>query len=139
MIRIDPHLQLDESEIKESFILATGPGGQKVNKVSSGVQLRFDILNSPSLPPEIQRRLISIAGKRVTDDGVLVIVSRAHRSQRQNRREARQRLIDLIAHAAIKPKTRLKSRPTKESKNRRLFEKHHRSETKRLRRESPEE
>jgi ribosome-associated protein len=102
-ISITDTISIDEDELSESFVLASGPGGQNVNKVSSAVQLRFDVVHSPSLPDDIRTRLIALSGNRLTKDGVLVIVARAHRTQERNRADARAKLADLImprSHAA---------------------------------------
>src|SRR5919198_5407639 len=103
MIRITDDISLDEREIEESFVRSSGPGGQNVNKLSTAVQLRFDVRRSPSLPNDVAVRLMRLAGKRMTKDGVLVIIAQNHRTQERNRAEARERLIELIAEAAIKP------------------------------------
>lgn len=137
MIQITPAIGIDEGEIQFEFIRASGPGGQKVNKVATAVQLRFDAANSPSLPDEVRRRLIHLAGKRMTEDGVLVIHARRFRSQDRNRRDAIDRLIALIREASIQPKSRLKTRPTKASKERRLEAKRRRSRTKHKRQYDP--
>lgn len=133
MIQITDTIAIREDEIQFTFIRSSGPGGQKVNKVSTAVQLRFDVGNSPSLPDEVRNRLIQLAGKRVTDEGILIIEARQHRSQEQNRKDATNRLVQLILEASKKPKVRRKARPTEASKKRRLEEKRRRSEKKRLR------
>ena len=133
MIRITGTIQLDEGEIRERFIRSSGPGGQNVNKVATAVQLRFDVRNSGSLPEEVRERLIRIAGKRVTREGVLVIEAGRYRTQEQNRRDARERLVRWVQKAAELPKHRRKTRPTAGSKERRLEVKHLRGETKRVR------
>lgn len=137
MIQITPAIEIDEGEIQFEFIRASGPGGQKVNKVATAVQLRFDAANSPSLPDEVRRRLIHLAGKRMTEDGVLLIHARRFRSQDRNRRDAIDRLIALIREASIQPKSRLKTKPTKASKERRLEAKRRRSRTKHKRQYDP--
>jgi ribosome-associated protein len=133
MLSITPTLAIDESEIKLEFVRASGPGGQNVNKVATAVQLRFDVLNSPSLPADVRERLARLAGSRMTEDGVLVITARQFRSQERNRQAAVERLVDLVRQAAEKPKPRRKTRPTLASKQRRLEGKRRRSQTKRMR------
>ncbi len=134
MIQITPTLAIDEREIHEEFVRAAGPGGQNVNKVSTAVQLRFDVAHSPSLPDEVRTRLLNIARSRITDDGVLIITARQFRTQVQNRRAALNVLIDLIRQATQRPKPHLKTRPTRASKQRRLESKRRQSEIKRTRR-----
>jgi len=137
MIPITRAISIDEAEIDERFIRASGPGGQNVNKVASAVQLRFDLAGSPNLPEAVKTRLIRLAGRRVTDAGVLVIDAREHRTQRQNRDEALRRLVQLIRRAAPPPKRRRKTRPTAASRRKRLDAKRRRGETKRLRKPPP--
>ncbi len=140
MIQITPSLAIDESEIQEDFIRTSGPGGQNVNKVATGVQLRFDVVNSPSLPEEVRERLIRLAGRRISKEGILRIDARRFRTQEQNRRDALDRLIKLIRKASEEPKPRRKTKPSPASKERRLEIKRHRSEIKRTRRSvSPSE
>ena len=127
MIQVTPSIAIDESEIEESFVRASGPGGQHVNKVSSAVQIRFDARRSPSLPNEVAIRLMKLAGSRLTQDGVIVIVAQAHRSQKRNREEAVERLAELIRAAAVRPAVRRETKPTKASKERRLASKERRS------------
>ena len=126
-------ISIPDSELQITFVRATGPGGQNVNKVSSAVQLRFDIDHSPSLPDEVRHRLRTLAGNRATRDGVLIITAREHRTQEANRAEARARLDELITRAQVVPKTRRPSRPTLGSKVRRLTAKSQRSFSKKLR------
>jgi ribosome-associated protein len=135
MIEITPTLSLDENELQFEFVHASGPGGQNVNKVSTAVQLRFNVKTSPSLPEEVRRRLIALAGRRISGDGLLIIDARGFRSQAQNREEAVERLVTLIRRACARPKLRRLTRPTQASKQRRLESKRRRSEIKRLRRE----
>jgi ribosome-associated protein len=134
MIRIDDRLSLDEREIEENFIRGSGPGGQNVNKVSSAVQLRFDVRRSPSLPGDVKARLERLAGKRMTGEGVLVITAVRHRSQPMNRADALDRLVALIREAAIPPVPRRATKPTYGSKLRHLESKARRSGQKAMRR-----
>jgi len=127
MIQVTPSIAIDESEIEESFVRASGPGGQHVNKVSSAVQIRFDVRRSPSLPNDVAIRLMKLAGSRLTQDGVIVIVAQAQRSQKRNREEAVERLLELIRSAAVRPTVRRATKPTKASKERRLASKERRS------------
>src|SRR6185369_2200324 len=112
LLPITKRISLDERELEESFIQASGPGGQNVNKVATAVQLRFDVRHSPSLPPDVKERLEQLAGSRLTRDGVLVIASREHRTRERNRQEARAKLIELIKAATIVPRKRRATRPT---------------------------
>jgi ribosome-associated protein len=137
-IPVTDDIAIDESELCESFVLASGPGGQNVNKVSSAVQLRFDVGHSPSLKDDVRHRLMRLAGSRLTKDGVLIITAREHRSQDRNRSEARARLIDLIRRAATRPKPRRPTKPTLASKRRRLEGKTIRGRLKRGRSKPPE-
>lgn len=133
MISITPTIAIDESEIKLEFIRASGPGGQNVNKVATAVLLRFNIYRSPALTAGMRARLIRLAGKRVAEDGTLIIKAQRYRTQERNRQDALDRLIKLIRKAVEKPKPRRKTRPPKASRKRRLADKRHRGTTKRLR------
>jgi ribosome-associated protein len=133
MIRVTDRIHLDESELQESFIRASGPGGQNVNKVSSAVQLRFDARGSRSLPNDVAIRLQRLAGSRLTNEGVIVITANRHRSQEMNRDDARARLIEMIVEAATPPPPRRATKPTKASKKRRLDSKTRRGEIKKMR------
>jgi len=133
MIHVTRTIAIDENEIQEDFIRASGPGGQNVNKVATGVQLRFDVPNSPSLPDEVRESLFALARRRITKEGVLVINARRFRTQGANRLDAMERLIELTRKAAQKPKIRRKTRPTLGSKMRQLEAKRCRARTKRLR------
>jgi len=130
VLRITPSISIDESELDESFILSSGAGGQNVNKVSSAVQLRFDVVRSPSLPDPVRLRLIALSGSRLTKDGVLIIVGRRYRDQNRNRIDVRERLAELIREAAIIPKKRRPTKPTRASKERRIQGKKNRARVK---------
>lgn len=134
MIPINERVSLDEEELQFEFIRASGPGGQNVNKVSTAVRLWFDVTSSPSLPEEVRQRLIRLAGKKVGADGGLTIHARASRTQEANRREAVDRLVELIRQACERPKPRRKTKPTLGSKQRRLETKRRHGETKARRR-----
>lgn len=133
MIRITDTISIDDSELSETFVRASGPGGQNVNKVSSAVQLRFDVRGSPSLPNDVAIRLMRLAGKRLTKEGVIVIVAQAYRDQSRNRAEARERLFDLIRAAAVRPTPRRATKVPKAAKRKRLETKKHRADIKRHR------
>jgi ribosome-associated protein len=137
MIPITPHISIDEREIDESFVRASGPGGQNVNKLSTAVQLRFDVRNSPSLPGDVRERLTRLAGSRMTNDGVIVIIAQRHRTQLRNREDALDRLVELIRQAAVRPVKRRPTRPTKASRERRIEGKKRRGGIKNLRRSRP--
>ena len=139
MIRVTATIELDEREIEESFVQASGPGGQNVNKVATAVRLRFDVAHSPSLPIPVRARLARLAGKRLTRDGVLVITAQRHRTQAMNRADALDRLVELIREASVPPTPRRATRPTLGSKKRRLESKLRRGALKRRRSRQGEE
>ena len=133
MIQVTDDIALDENELHLEFVRASGPGGQNVNKVSSAVQLRFNVSQSACLPPEVKKRLIQAAGRKVKADGVLVIQARRFRSQEQNRVDAINRLVALIQKATVAPKTRRKTKPSAAARERRLKHKRQRSQVKQTR------
>jgi ribosome-associated protein len=137
MIQVTSSISIDERELEERFIRASGPGGQNVNKLSTAVQLRFDVRRSPSLPAGVRARLERLAGQRLTRDGVLVITAQRHRTQERNRQDALDRLIELIRRAAVPPVPRRPTRPTAGSRERRLQSKKQRSNIKGLRQGKP--
>ena len=137
MIPVTDSIAIDEREIEESFVRSSGPGGQNVNKVASAVQLRFDVRRSRSLANDVAIRLMKLAGRRMTQDGVIVITAQRFRSQEQNRQDALERLIELIRQAAVRPTPRRKTKPTLASKKRRLEGKTRRSQVKSLRTARP--
>jgi ribosome-associated protein len=133
MLRVTDTISIDDSELSESFVRSSGPGGQNVNKVSSAVQLRFDARHSPSLPNDVAIRLMRLAGKRLTKDGVIVIIAQTHRQQERNRADARERLFDLIRQAAVRPVPRRATKVPKAQKRKRIEGKKHRSAIKNMR------
>lgn len=132
-LRVTAQIVIGENELDERFIQASGPGGQNVNKVATAVQLRFDVAHSPSLPEAVRERLIALSGRRLTQDGVLVLIARRHRTQERNRADARERLAELIRQASVAPRPRRPTRPTLASKRRRLDAKSARAALKRER------
>ena len=137
MILVTDSISIDDNELTENFVRSSGPGGQNVNKLSTAVQLRFNVRRSPSLPNDVALRLMRLAGSRLTKDGVLIITAQSHRTQERNRQDARDRLIDLIRQAAVVPVKRRKTKPTKASKEKRIESKKRRGNIKGLRRTKP--
>jgi len=134
VIQVTPRLAIRETDLEESFVVASGPGGQNVNKVATAVRLRFNLLKCETLPEAVKARMQGLAGRRMSRDGVIVIAANRFRTQLQNREDARERLFEIIRAAAVAPVFRKPTRPTKASKTRRLEAKSHRADTKRLRR-----
>lgn len=133
-LKVTPDLTIDESELQETFVRASGPGGQNINKVSTAVQLRFDVEHSPSLPEPVRARLRRMAASHINAEGMLIINARRYRTQERNRQDARERLISLIRRAAISPKERKATRPSRAAHEQRLEAKRQRGLLKKLRR-----
>ena len=132
-IEVTPEIKIQEKEIELNFVRSSGPGGQNINKVSTAVQLRFDIKSSASLPVDVKKRLFAIAKKKINKDGVLVITANRYRTQEQNRQDALERLISLVQKASVRQKPRKPTVPNRRAKQKRLDQKHRRSEVKRMR------
>ncbi len=137
MIRITPQISIDENELQEDFIRASGPGGQNVNKVSTAVQLRFDAAGSPSLTDDVRSRLLTLAGSRATVDGIIIIEAKRHRTREQNRKDALERLVELIRRASVRPVVRKETAPSPAARRRRLESKKRRAAVKRIRSDIP--
>lgn len=137
-MRVSANLDIDEKELEERFVRSSGPGGQNVNKVSTAVELRFNLADNTTIPPPAKARLVKLAGRRLTDDGVLIIQADRFRTQEMNRSDARKRLIELIAESLIAPKPRIKTKPSRGAKERRLKAKTERSGVKKLRTSKPD-
>ena len=133
MLRSTPSIAIPDLELVERFVRSSGPGGQNVNKLSTAVELRFDALNSPSLPEDLRARLLARRDRRITDDGVIVLSAQRFRTQDRNREDARERLAELIRAALVVPKKRVATKPTRASKERRLSGKRERADVKRTR------
>jgi ribosome-associated protein len=138
MVKITDAVAIDERELEERFVRASGPGGQNVNKVSTAVELRFDLANSPSLPEGMRERAIRLAGRRLTEEGILIIQADRFRTQERNRADARERLVELLARAAVAPKRRIPTRPSRAAKERRRDSKVKRGRVKNLRSRRPD-
>ncbi len=137
-MRVNANLDIDEKELEERFVRSSGPGGQNVNKVSTAVELRFNFAGNTSIPPAAKARLVKLAGRRLTDDGVLIIQADRFRTQDMNRSDARKRLAELIAESLIAPKPRIKTKPSRGAKERRLKAKTERSGVKKMRSSKPD-